>query len=140
MKKTATQAFARIADYCFSNFKSQFHHALHLQILIPLGAMGGEIDGGIVLDELINTVEGLAGGLDILEDDTEFIGFQGSIAVGHIAVEHIEQALVFDDDDAIAEGMPFGLNEIDTFHNLFAGWEVVIGTVLVSDADNVFLL
>ena len=39
----------------------QFHHAFHFQVLIALGAVGGEIDGGIVLDELAHTIECFAG-------------------------------------------------------------------------------
>ena len=31
---------------------SNFHHAFHLQVFVALGAMGGEIDSGIVFDEL----------------------------------------------------------------------------------------
>ena len=67
--------------------------------------MGGEIDGGLVFDELAHTVEGLAGGLDVLEDDTEFVRFQSDVGVGHIAVEHVEETVVLGNDDAVAVGV-----------------------------------
>ena len=99
--------------------------------------MGGEIDGGIVFDKLPNTVQGDPGGLDVLEDDGQFIRLQGGIRVGDIAVEHVVQASVFGNDDAVAVGMAFGFNEIDAIGNLLAGREVLVRAVLVGDAHNV---
>jgi hypothetical protein len=41
-------------------------------------------------------------------------------------VEHIEEALVFHDDDAVAPGMALGLDEPDAGDDLLALGEVVV--------------
>ena len=99
--------------------------------------MGGEIDGGIVLYEFPYTFQRIAGGLDVLKDDGQFVCLQGGIRVGDVTVEHIVQALVLGDDDAVAVGVALGLNKIDTVGNLLAGREVLVRAVLVGDTDNV---
>lgn len=80
--------------------------------------MGGEIDRGIVLDELTYAVQGLTRCIYILENDAEFVGFQSCIAVGHVAMEHIIEIILLGDDDAIAFGMTLGLDEPDAFGHL----------------------
>ena len=47
----------------------QRHHTFHLQVLVALRAVSGEIDGGIVFDELTDAIEGLASSDLVLEDD-----------------------------------------------------------------------
>jgi hypothetical protein len=70
--------------------------------------MGGKIHGGVVLDELSHAVECLAGGFLVLIDDGELVGLERGVAVGHIAVEHVVEAVHLGNDDAVAAGVsPF---------------------------------
>ena len=101
--------------------KLQFHHPLHLQVLVALRAVGGEIDGGIVLDESADAVKGLAGCCLVVEDDREFVGFQGSVAVGDVAVEHVVESIVLQNDDAVALGVALCLDEIEAGDDFLAG-------------------
>ena len=116
----------------------QLHHPLHLQILVALGAVGGEIDGGIVLDESADAVEGLAGCSLILKDDGELIGLQGSIAVGDVTVEHVVETIVLQDDNAVALGVTLCLDEVEAGGNFLAGREVLVASVLIADANDIF--
>ena len=67
--------------------------------------MGGEVDGGVVLDKLPNHIQRNAGGLDIVKDDGKLVGLQGSVRVGNVAMEQVVQAFAFGHNDAVAEGM-----------------------------------
>ena len=64
--------------------------------------MGGEIDGGIILDELTYAVECLSGCVNVFEDDAQLVGLQGSVAIGHVAMEQIVESLILSNDDAVA--------------------------------------
>ena len=121
------------------NELSQFHHTFHLQVLIALGTMGGEIDGGLVLDELTYTVKGLAGSLDILEDDAEFVGLQGDVAIGHITVEHIEEPVVLGYDDAVSFSVTLGLDKPDAISYLLRIREVLERFAILGSDDVITL-
>ena len=97
--------------------------------------MGGEIDCGVLLNELAYTIESLARSFDILEDDTEFVGLQGCIAVGHVAVEHVEQPFVLCNDDAVAIGVALGFDEPDAVSYLLRIGEVLIGRSILGTND-----
>ena len=116
---------------------SKLHHPLHLQVLVAFGAVGGEIDGRIVLDKLADAVEGLAGGSLILEDNREFVGLQGGVAVGDVTVEHVVESVVFQNDDAVALGVALCLNEIEAGGDFLAGGEVLVTAILIADSYDV---
>ena len=105
------------------SFRLQFHHPFHLQILVALWAVGGEIDGGIVLDESADAVEGLAGCRLVLEDDRELVGLQCSIAIGDVAVEHVVESVVLQNDDAVALSVALCLDEVEAGGDFLAGGE-----------------
>ena len=98
--------------------------------------MSGEVYGGILADELAHTVERLAGSLFILEDNAQFVGFQGCVAVGHVAVEHIVETVVFGNDDAVALGVALGLDKPNARSYLLGVGEVLIRLAILS-AHNV---
>ena len=75
--------------------------------------MGGEIDGRMMDNEFAHTVECVASCLDVLEDDTQFVGFQCRITIGDVAMEHIEEVAIFNNDDAIAFRMSHCLDEMN---------------------------
>jgi len=97
--------------------------------------MGGEIDGGILHDELADAVERLAGGLLVLEDDAQLVGLEGSVAIGDVAVEHIEEAVVLGNDDAVAFGVALSLDEPDAIGHLLGVGEVLVGLTVLSAHD-----
>ena len=53
-------------------------------------------------------------------------------------MHHVEESVVFGDDDAVAFGVSLRFNEIDSVCDFFAFREVVVRPVLVSAAHNVW--
>ncbi len=80
----------------------QIHHALSFQVLITLRGVGAAIDGGVIADELTDTVLRLTGCGKVVIDDGKFVFIQGLIHIRDVPVKHIEKAIILYNDDAVA--------------------------------------
>ena len=99
--------------------------------------MGAAIDGGMVAHELADAVLRLAGGGQVVENHGEFVLIQRFVHVSDVAVKHVEQAVVLHHDDAVALGVPFGLDEVDAVVDFLTVREVVIRAVGEADGDEI---
>ena len=102
--------------------------------------MDREIDCWLFRYKIAHAVEGFTGCLDVFVDDTEFVSLQGRVAVGHVAVKHVVEAVVLQNDDAVTVGVVLGLNEPDTISHFRCLEKVVIGSILIVSADDAVVL
>lgn len=91
----------------------------------------------MILNKLTHPIQRLPCGGKILKHHGELVCIQCLIRISDIPVEHIEQAVVFHDDNAVALGVSFGLDIIDAVSYLLAFREVIIGSVRKFHRDNV---
>ena len=115
----------------------EVHHSFGFQVLVTLRGVGAAIDGGMVAHELADAVLRLAGGGQVVEDHGEFVLIQRFVNVSNVAMKHIEQAVVLHHDDAVALGMPLGLDEVDAVVDFLTVREVIIGAVGEADGDEI---
>lgn len=95
------------------------------------------IDGRIVLHKFTDAVKRFTRCGDILEHYGELVLMQRLVNVSDVAVEHIEQSVVFDNNDAVADGVSLSLDQINPVRNLLACREVMICAVGEADRYDV---
>ena len=91
--------------------------------------MRGKIHGRSSLDERADAVKRVARGGHVVRRRAELVRLERGVAVGDVAGEHVEEAVLFDDDDRIALGMAGGKDVADAWRDRLRPLELVVGAV-----------
>ena len=80
-----------------------------LKVFVSQRRMGGKIDGGMVRDEIADAVQRLPCGGLVLEHHRKLVFVERLVRIGHVAVDHVEEAVAFHDDDVLPMVWPLAL-------------------------------
>ena len=95
------------------------------------------IDRGMIADERDDPVLRRPRGRQIVKHDGELVLIKRLVHVGDIAVDHVEQAVVFHDHDVVAVGVALGLDHADAGGDDLGLREIVVGAVGEGHGDDV---
>ena len=76
--------------------------------------MRSAIDGRLISDKFPDSVHRDPVGSQVVKYDRKLIFIQGFIDIRDVTMEHIVFIVVFNDDDAVAVGMAFGFDHMNT--------------------------
>ena len=107
----------------------EIHHALCFEILIALRRMRTTVDGRVIADEFAHTADGGERFLKVVKNNGLLVCIERLIHIGDVAVEHIEETAVLNDYKAIALGVPFCFDIIDSVADLLALGEIIVRAV-----------
>ena len=107
----------------------QIHHPLSFKVLISLRCVGAHVDCRMLSDELTDSVLCDPCFRQIVVDHRELVMVQSLVNIGDVTMDHVEQAIVLNNDYAVAVCVTLCLYVVDAIRDGLALREVEVCSV-----------